>query len=91
MDGNLHGVLHGNKWIMFRDPSTNPSSPLKKGGSNAKLGTCQPIKLSLTLQNNTLPCWAPEPKKCIAVPRHGPLSLYTKLEDPPLAKLNTCF
>ena len=81
----------GNKWIMFRDSSNNPSGPSKKGGFNAKLRACQPIKMALTLQNSTLPWWAPKPKKCVAVSQHGPLSLYSKLQDPSMAKLNPCF
>ena len=62
------GVLLGNKWMIFCNPSNYMSGPSKKGGSNAKLWPCRPIKVSLTLQNNTLSWCAPEPNNCVAVP-----------------------
>ena len=35
----MHGVLHGNKWIMFHGLATVMLGPSKRGGFDAKIGT----------------------------------------------------
>ena len=47
MDENLHGILHGTKWIMFHSPLGIALHPSKRDGSNAKPGEVEASKLPL--------------------------------------------
>ena len=68
--------------------------PSKLGGSNVKLGPLQTMKLPLSPRNIILPWWGPrlcvnlDCHKYVVAPQHGPLSLYTKFEDPSVARIN---
>jgi hypothetical protein len=54
--------------------------PSKRGGSNAKLGVVAIKKIAMI---------GTSARKYVVVPQHGPLSLYTKLEGPSIAELDS--
>ena len=61
--------------------------PSKSGGFDESLGMWQSIKLSLSPRNFYIAMGRNRTWKYVVVPRHGPLSLYTELEGPSIAKL----
>ena len=41
IDANIHGIVHGHKWIIFHGLLGIASGTSKRGESNVKLGTWQ--------------------------------------------------
>ena len=80
--------MHGNKWIMFFDPSDIALDPSKLGKSNTKLGSCRSIKLSLVPWMTIIVVVRIRSWTYVAIPQHGPLSLYTTCEGPSIGKKN---
>ena len=77
-------ILHDTKWTMVHDLPYVALGPSKGGGSNA-------IKLLLAPRKYYSTMVGTQTQTYVAVLQHGPLSMYTKLEGPTIAKLDFYF
>ena len=77
-------ILHDTKWTMVHDLPYVALGPSKGGGSNA-------IKLLLAPRKYYSTMVGTQTQTYVAVLQHGPLSMYTKLEGPAIAKLDFYF
>lgn len=95
MHENLHGVLHGNKWIMLHSILGVVLGSSKKCGSNAKLRAGASNFIVITSFNfmvrSRITYYFRLFNKYVWRPSIWSLSLYIKLETPPIAKLASYF
>lgn len=81
---NLHGFLHGNKWILLHGIPDIAVGSSKKGESNSKRRAVASHYISMV--GSWITYYFRISNMYVGDPQYGPLSLYIKLGPPPIAR-----
>jgi hypothetical protein len=84
-------VLHGKKWIIYRGLLDIVVGFSKRGEYDVKLGALIIDWIVIGFEEYDIAMVGMRTWTYVAVPQHGPLSLYTKLKDPSIANLDFYF